>query len=131
MSAITSFNSGNVRIISESVEEALELVSEALGIQFKVTGCRYGTHDATMKIEMATVGDDGVAQHKEVAAFNHYAARYGLTPEDFGATFTSKSHLYEICGLKPRSKKYPILAKRMDGKTFKFSASHIKLLMGK
>lgn len=112
--------------IRDQINTALELVAEDLGIDISLGSCRYTTKNATLKLEIATLGDDGAIQNKEAEDFKIFAPRYGLSASDLGKTFESSGTTYEVCGLKPRSRKYPILAKRADGRMFKFAARYVK-----
>jgi hypothetical protein len=63
---------------------------------------------------------------KEATDFNRFAASFGITKK-LGDTFFFRYETYEIVGLKPRSSKYPLLAKNISsGKTFKFPANVAK-----
>jgi len=46
---------------------------------------------------------------------------YGLSPSDKGKVFYMSGTPYELTGIKPANRKYPIIAKRVtDGRIFKF-----------
>ena len=60
-----------------------------------------------------------------------YATMVGLADVEFGARFEIQGTTYSICGLKPRSRKYPVLAKQIPtGKTYKFAVDSVKKAVG-
>lgn len=54
------------------------------------------------------------------------APRYGLDVHLFGATFNHGQHSFTLKEIKPSNRKYPIIADRDDGKSFKFPVDMIK-----
>lgn len=93
---------------------------------------RYGPGNATVKFTFARVGDDGKAMTPERQAFERFAARHGLDPEDLGRTFrTLQGDRFAIVGLNTRARTYPVIAERADGKRFKFSASQVKAALAR
>ena len=46
---------------------------------------------------------------------------------DLGQEFQRSGKTFTIVGLKPRSKKYPILAKCSDGKTYKLPVDLVNM----
>lgn len=112
--------------IRDQINAALEMVADDLGLNITVGSCRYTAKNATLKVEIATLSDDGSIQNKEREDFKIWAPSYGLSSGDLGKTFESNGNTYEVCGLKRRSRKYPILAKRADGRMFKFAARYVK-----
>ena len=93
-----------------------------------------GTYDppnaATFKVEVRSVNEDGTVYSEEAEAFKTMAHLYGLKSEWLGAKFMAAGIEYTISGLAKRSRKFPILAKRVkDGKTFKFTEDVVKRLV--
>jgi len=121
------------RLIREKLEEVLSLVEDdlkALGLTAVIGRHASYTHaNATFKVEVSELGQDGQAQTKEVEAFKQGAVLYGLKPEDLGRKFRGATGTFEICGLSPKSRKYPILAKDHRGKVYKFAPTSVKLYM--
>jgi len=72
--------------------------------------------NVTTKLTVALTSHDPA---KEEFRANCY--KYGLTATDFGREFTSQGETYTLCGIKPRSRKYPFIGRRIDGKQYKFS----------
>ena len=116
----------NARIINEAAMEALKQVAETYGLQVSEGRGGYdptgGTFDKKYTFTIPT--EDGIP-----ADFRRLASMFGMKPEDYGRTFTTHQGTYSICGISPRSRKYPILATSADnGKTYKFREHVIKPL---
>lgn len=86
---------------------------------------RFDESYAKFNLEVTKKNNDGSTTPKHETDFNTYCISFGLKPEHLGAKFTFKYQLYEIVGIKPTSYKFPILARRTDGKVFKFRPQDI------
>ena len=115
--------------LRELIQNALNGVAGPAGVDIRVGNCRFGT-DATFQVIVSEVAADGTVKTREADDFRMLASSYGLEPEDLGRSFRSNGDRYTIAGLKPRSRKYPILAKRGDGKIYKFGAQNVKVMLG-
>lgn len=127
--SITRFNKHNLGELREVIETALATASEETGLDIQLGRCRFSSDTATFKLEVKTVDEDGKAFDENAANFKVFAEDFGLSPNDLGKTFVSSRVEYTISGLKPRNRKYPVIATRGDGKTFKFHAALVKRLM--
>lgn len=122
---INSLDRTAVRRINEDIQSALDAVAKRYGVQIKVGNSRFSNTNCTTKIDISTVNEGGTVMTKEATDFNRFAASFGITKK-LGDTFEFRYDTYEIVGLKPRSSKYPVLAKNLsNGKTFKFPANVI------
>lgn len=109
-----------LRAINADLSQALVAIAEKHGVQIKVGSGSFTSDNATVKVEIAAIASDGTAKTKEATDFERYATSYGLKPEDLGKTFSYGGKEYTLVGAKPRSTKYPLLAKdNRSGKTFK------------
>lgn len=52
--------------------------------------------------------------------------RFDLTVDQFGIIFTFRNKQYTVIGLKPRSLRFPILARNEVGKVYRFPADVLK-----
>ena len=110
-------------LLRKRIADTLKPLGEELGLEFIGGGISY-TGDgskATMKLEMNR-GSAEAASHVE---FARLSLLFGLKPEHFGATITTPTGQYSLCGINPKSHKYPFLAKRPDGKVYKFSRDQV------
>ncbi len=119
---------------NEVAAEAQRILRAHFGDQFQIDtkGGTWSGGSYTMKMEFAEMGQDGVANTREVQDFCRLAERYGLDEADLGKEFGGGSgRRFKVCGVKPKSHTYPILGARLDangredGKVFKFPAHHV------
>lgn len=125
-----------MRFTKSKVKEIRKAVSEALnnigmeGVRFEVGGnIRYSHTEAKMKILVTPTTVDGEEFDKEREEFNRCALALGLSPEDYGRTFDMQGKSFTICGVKPRARKYPLLAKDSSGDIYKFPMSLINQVL--
>ena len=107
----------------------LSEIENRFGVKFKIGNASYDSRagNATFKLEVANIVG-GIVKTKEVSAFELNAKFYGLEPTDLGCKFSFNGELYKIVGLKPRSRKYPILGENIvTGKSYKFMPEMVKM----
>ncbi len=99
-----------------------------LGVHVDVGRMTY-QHDGakiSCKLTVSPIDSDGVAQTPERTDFLTYCGRYDLDASDLDREFKDfDGTKCVIVGLKPRSRKYPILVKKANGKIFKFPANRV------
>ena len=116
------------KLLRVKLGKALGLIEENLGYKLVLGTCRYGV-TATFKLECRPISEDGEITTKEAVEFKRMAHHFGLAAEDLGKTFVHLGNKFKVVGLVSRRPKYPILAKRKDGKQFKFPASIVAGLL--
>lgn len=122
-------------LTKDAVRSTLAQLEKALaginlpGFQIKLGRSTY-RDTITTKIEIMPISVDGEVVSKEAVAFKELATIYGLKPEHLGQKVVVNGTQYEIIGLAHKSHRFPILAKRGDGKTFKFPAESIRMKLG-
>jgi len=85
-------------------------------IQMKVGSIAYDNTGFRFKVEVVNAG---TKQEAEKIEFEKYASLYGLTSNDFMKEIHWNGKQFVICGFKPRSKYYPIIAMaKNDGKKY-------------
>lgn len=120
---IERIDRATARLLHEEAEAALQAIARKHGLDLKGKTTRYAEDTCKVSWEfIATV--DGVEPAKR--RWNTYCAQFYLTPEDFGRTFTRGGRSYEVTGIKPRAKKYPVQAKDTTGKRYKFPATVLR-----
>jgi len=111
------------------LDHVLQELGEKEGIKLTAGRCSYSDTYFSIKIEGAIEAEKGVATTKDQIAFKENAELYGLSPDDLFKTFRVGfgAEAYEVWGLRPRSKKYPILAKKVGtDNVYKFKAAVVK-----
>ena len=123
MAKINSFDRANIRQINAEIQRALSSIANKYGVEINLKNTRFTTSNYSTKIEVATVGNNGVTMTKEAIDFNRYKNIKGINA-DLGDAFNYQGDIFTITGYKPRSSKYPVLAVSNDtGKTYKFPIS--------
>lgn len=120
---ITEMNKANVERVAESAEAALRIVAKDFGLTLERENGRYDPHAGTFTTKWTFVcsTESGIPTD-----FSKFAPLYDLTPDDYGRKFNTTTGTYTICGISPRSRKYPILGKCIKtGKTYKFTRTAV------
>jgi hypothetical protein len=126
MKKVTTFNRQNIRQINAEMEAALTAIANKYGVDVKLGNTRFTGDNFTTKVQVATVGESGITMSKEATDFDRYKTILGIKM-DLGQEFQRNGKTYKIIGLKPRSKKYPVLAECSDGKTYKLPVDLINM----
>lgn len=99
------------------------------GMQVLKTAVRYDETGLRFSAEVSEMGDDGNALRSE-RDFKAIARLIGLTPDDFGRTFTMRGRAYTVCGVMPKARRQPVLAKCADdGKTYRFEGGQVAMYL--
>jgi hypothetical protein len=115
--------------IRKRMDEALSAVGVEFGLRIVTGRATYSPTLATFKVEVATVGADGVAETREARDYREMAYAFGLDPAWLGKSFTYGGKPAEIVGLKPNARRFPVLV-RQGERTFKFTADTIRNALG-
>jgi hypothetical protein len=111
------------------LDTALKAIGEKLGMTIQV-GRSMSFTDSAINIKLVASlpnATTGVIEPVEAKDFKANTWKWGLEASDLGRTFTHAGDTFEITGAKPKASKFPILAKRGDGKGYKFPADLIRL----
>lgn len=113
-------------------DEFKALAEKHMGTEVNVEVDKSVKYDNNSTFAKITFAYGGVTPSQ--SEWDIYCFRYGFEPKDFGTKFEDPNtgvH-YRICGVAPRSHKYPILAEDLkSGKTFKFPARAVRNFLGK
>jgi hypothetical protein len=126
---ITSIDKGTVRMLLDESEEALGHIAMKHGIIVSRKHCTYSQTEVPVafKFVVPERSEDGEAVDPKETEFRKYAARFGLQPDDYGKPFKTYTGAYQVCGIKPRGRKFNVLGKETtSGKVFKFPAQQVK-----
>lgn len=116
MTKITQLTATNIDPIQADIKAALAAVEEKYGVTIGFGGIRYDSAQYGSKMTV-TIGN---ADEAAKAEFDKYCWKFNLKPSAFGSTFTTQGQTFTVVGIKPKGKKYPVLAKNAAGKVFKF-----------
>jgi len=131
MMRIEMFDRTICRAVAEKITEALGPITEEMGLVVEYKSGSFSDTSFKMRIELATISEDGEANTQERTDFLRYAEIYGLSPDDYGREFTNhKGNTFKICGLASRSRKYPVLATKIGSDdVYKFSVEQVRRLL--
>jgi len=118
-----------VKILLDEAEEALGRIATKHGIIVSRKSCTYSQTEipVAFKFVVPERTASGDAINPRETEFRKYAARFGLSPDDYGKTFKTYDGAYRVSGIKPRGKKYTVLGEHVDtGRTYKFPAGAVK-----
>lgn len=118
-------NRDKVISISEKIKLALSEISKTEGIEISMSGISFTSTSFNVKI---TGVEKDNPEYEKVNL--NLSKKYGFAQNIIGMEFTSPSGTFIIDGFKTGNRKYPILATRTDGKTYKFHPSQILKYIG-
>ena len=114
-----------VQQLREDMNKALAAVGKKHGVTITAGNARFDDLSVTFKTEAkvnSVAGGKPVAQ----AEFERNARLVGLDPKDFGRVFIGASGVkFTVSGVKPRNRKYPVIATNARGVAYKFPVSAI------
>lgn len=114
-----------VRDLRTNLQTALASVSAAVGFKLTLGSATFGD-TVTFKLECAPIAENGKVVDQNEVNFKRWASAYGLKETDLGRSFHSNGWVFTLVGIDPRKPKFPILARRTDGKTFKFQPQQVQ-----
>lgn len=122
-------NKEKAKQIRYTLKPVLAELGKQLNCSIILGNGRFSDSNIRFSLEIAEISPEGNPLTKEVTDFKNLARNYNLLPIDLGREFYYSGNRYTIVGLRTSSHKFPILCKRADGKSFRFGASTIKLLL--
>lgn len=117
-------------LIRVDLKAALEAVGQKHGVQLQLGRGSYTQLNATLKLEINAIGEDGVVT-KEAGDLKRYANMLGLTNEHLTQVFKLGNESYVLSGYRAKASAKPFLVKRLsDSKEFIVSEPTIKQALG-
>ncbi|OFV89544.1 MAG: hypothetical protein A3J75_05045 [Acidobacteria bacterium RBG_16_68_9] len=117
----------DVRIIHEAMIAAVDAVAKQHGFTCRKRNLRYDEIGFRFGVDAqwSGPGKNGEVVDGAKVEFELYAEMHGLKPDDYGRAFVRGMVKYVVCGIRPRGAKYNVLARRADGKVYKFMADDV------
>lgn len=122
---ITHFSREACHDLFKSVDAALRIIGQEHGITLKRGRATFTIDNCVMKIT-AAIERNGVVQTPDAKAYLSQYFLYDLPSDGLGKTFTYLGYAYTIIGLRPRSRRYPVITTRSDGRVTKFPAATVR-----
>lgn len=128
---ITILDRPKLKYIRKRLETTLKPVAKELGVVINVGNCTFQKRNCRFQVKVAVLDSDGKPMTEETESFNDNARLYGFEPDDMKREFVCRGKTYTLCGLNPKSRKYPIIAKGDNGKEYKFPCRVVLKALGR
>jgi hypothetical protein len=129
------FTSGSIKTFRAEFRDAVAELEKKHGISINIGNIKYNPTKFTTKLEViaSKPDEDGNVVTGEQANFNANCAHVGLSPQHYKATFTHRRSDYILVGVKPRNRKYPIIAQDViSGRNYKLTREPLEdIILGK
>ena len=122
-------NKQNLQIILEKINKALSDVGQEIGINIKLGNIGYTPSGFSSKIEAELTSKGEKAKEADQEKNELLSMSIGFDTNIIGRTIAKGKTNYEIVDIKPRSTKFPVIAKAQDGTLYKFPVSLVRILM--
>jgi len=128
---ITKLDKPTVKYIGKRSETAVKPLAKELGVVIDLGNCTFQTSNCRFQLKVAVLDPNGKPITEETDSFRSNAKLFGLEPEDLGKEFVFRGQSYTICGFKPKSRKYPVIAQSDNGKNYKFACQTVLRALGR
>lgn len=126
--SITQFDRAACKTVADKALESLIPMAVSLGLHIRKLPGNYSGTTFTMKIEFSTIDEEGVANTGIRKDYLFHCPWFNLKPEWLDKVFflDSTGESYKVIGLKPKSRKFPVLAEEVKSKkVYKFPATTV------
>ena len=128
---ITKLDKPTVKYIGKRLKTAVKPLAKELGVMIDLGNCTFQTSNCRFQLKVAVLDPNGKPITEEIDSFRSNAKLFGLEPEDLGKEFVFRGQSYTICGFKPKSRKYPVIAQSDNGKNYKFACQSVLRALGR
>ncbi len=128
---IKQFDKSTVQYISKRLQAVLTPLAKELGVMIDLGSCTFQTSNCRIQLKVAVLDPDGEPVTEEADAFKRSAKLFGFEPADLGTELIVQGQSYTICGLRPKSRKYPVIARAGNGKDYKFACRTVLQALGR
>ena len=129
--AIKQMDKPTVQYIRKRLQAVIEPLAEELGVAIDLDHCTFQTSNCRFQLKVAVIDSDGKPMTEDADAFRRNAKLFGFEPDDLGKEFIFQGQPYTICGLRPKSRKYPVIARADSGKDYKFACRTVLEALGR
>lgn len=128
---ITKLDKPTVKYIGKRLKTAVKPLAKELGVMIDLGNCTFQTSNCRFQLKVAVLDSNGKPITEEIDSFRSNAKLFGFEPADLGKKFTFQGQSYTICGFKPKSRKYPVIAQSDNGKNYKFACRTVLGALGR
>lgn len=111
------------KTLRDELNAALVPLAKELGCTIHAGNASYSDNTVTFKVEVAVEGYD-----REKEEYEQLCLLYRLKADQRGEAFNYNGHHYTLAGISAKARKFPIIAKRDDGKRYKLPEHAIEPL---
>jgi hypothetical protein len=128
---IKKLDKPTVTYIRKRLKAAFKPLAEELGVAIDLGNCTFRASNCRFQLKIAVLDSNGGAITEDSDSFRQNAKLFGFEPADLGKEFTFQGQLYTICGFRPKSRKYPVIARSCNGKDYKFACRSVLEALGR
>jgi len=128
---IKKLDKSTVTYIRKRLNAGLKPLAKELGVVIDLGNCTFRASNCRFHLKIAVLDCNGKAVTEETESFKRSAKLFGFEPADLGKEFTFQGQLYTICGFRPKSRKYPVIARSGNGKDYKFACRSVLEALGR
>ncbi|MGJ8725880.1 MAG: SprT family zinc-dependent metalloprotease [Roseibacillus sp.] len=114
------FDRPTVLSLQERIMEQLGPLADELGLSLSPSKSQFSSSRATvgLQFDIESEPEDGLSPEERL--FQQTAPLFGLTFDDYHRLFQSGGQVFRLVALKPRNRKYPLIAENERGTQYKF-----------
>lgn len=129
---IQKLDRATVRTLTDEINAALAPLAQRHGITLRVGGGSFGEAYASLRVDVATIGQQGQPNTRESLALGALGALYGLEGVQVGTVLVMQGDRFVVTGLNAKARKAPVCLRReRDGKEFKATVEMAKAALAK
>ena len=117
---IKQLDKPTVQYLRKRLQAAIAPLAKELGVVMDLGHCTVQTNNCRFQLKVAVLDAGGKPVTEDAEAFKRNAKLFDFEPDDLGKEFAFHGRAYTICGLRPKSRKYPVIARDGNGKDYKF-----------
>ena len=111
----------DVKVLRREMNEALATIASKHNVNLVTGNCRYNSKNATFKIELSLLDDDGEVEDKKLIALRQYYPN--LVNKHIKLNDGTDT---TVVGYNSRAKKYPFIVSTKSGQLFKITERTVK-----
>lgn len=128
---IKNLDRSMVKYLAERLKESVTPLADEFGIVIDVGNCSFNAKNCRFQLKLAVRDSNGNPLTEESESFKRFAEQFGFEAADLGRKFVHQGHPYTISGLRPKSRKYPVIAISRYGQEYTFSCKTVLQALGK
>lgn len=128
---IKQLDKATVTYIRKRLKAAVKPLAEELGVVIDLGHCTFQASNCRFQLKVAVLDSKGKGITEEVNSFRSNAKLFGFEPSDLEREFVFQGQTYTICGFKPKSRKFPVIARSGNGKDYKFACRTVLEALGR